>query len=162
MPYLGSPQEGLRLILEGFEHNRRAGMLAGASEVLGYAVEALLLTGDWDAAQAHLDQARELGQRFGERILFMYHHMLQSRIDVGRGDIAAARCSLESAVVEAGHQGSLYMEVRLLVHICSLPDASKEDFAALRVAYDRLPEGFSTAVISRARELLEQAARKSG
>ena len=28
-----------------------------------------------------LDQARELGQRFGERILFMYHHMLQSRID---------------------------------------------------------------------------------
>ena len=124
--HLGSPQEGLRLILEGFEHNRRAGMLAGGSEVLGYAVEALLLASDLDGAQAHLDQARELGQRFGERILFMYHHMLQSRIDVGRGDIAAARHSLESAVVEAGNQGSLYMEVRLLVHICSLPDANNE------------------------------------
>jgi hypothetical protein len=124
--HLGSPQEGLRLILEGFEHNRRAGMLAGGSEVLGYAVEALLLANDLDGAQAHLDKARELGQRFGERILFMYHHLLQSRIDVGRGDIAAARRSLESAVVEAGRQGSLYMEVRLLVHICSLPDAKKE------------------------------------
>src|SRR5690348_8995131 len=34
--YLGSPQEGLRLILEGFEHNRRLGMVSGGSEVLGY------------------------------------------------------------------------------------------------------------------------------
>lgn len=158
--HLGWPQEGLRQILEGFEHNRRAGMLAGGSEVLGYAVEALLLANDLDGAQARLDQARELGQRFGERILFMYHHMLQSRIDLRRGDIAAARRSLATAVVEAGHQGSLWMEVRLLVHLCSLPDASKQDLAALKAAYDRLPEGFSTAMISRARELLEQPASR--
>ena len=46
-------------------------MVSGASEVLGYAVEALMLARDWDGAQAQLDRARELGQRFGERILFM-------------------------------------------------------------------------------------------
>jgi hypothetical protein len=131
-------------------------MLAGGSEVLGYAVEALLLAGDLDGAQARLDQARELGQRFGERILVMYHHMLQSRIELGRGDVAAARRSLESGVVEACNQGSLWMEIRLHVHICTLPNATKQDLAALKAAYDRLPEGHSTAMISRARELLQK------
>jgi hypothetical protein len=155
--HLGSPQEGLRLILEGFEFNRRLGMVSGGSEVLGYAVEALLIAQDWDAAQAHLDKARELGQHFGERILFMYHYLLQSRIDAGRGDIAAARRSLAAGVAEARAQGSLWMEIRLLVQICGLPDASKLDVAALEAAYDRLPEGFSTTMISRARELLQKA-----
>src|SRR5262249_10466078 len=75
--YLGSPQEGLRLILEGFEHNRRIGMVTGGSEVLGYAVEAAVLAKDWDAAQEHLDHAVELGRRFNERILYNYHFLLQ-------------------------------------------------------------------------------------
>ena len=155
--YLGSPQEGLRLILEGFEYNRRVGMVSGGSEVLGYAVEALMLAQDWDGAQAQLDAARELGQRFGERILYMYHHMLQSRIHIGRGDIAAARRSLERGTAEARSQGSLWMEIRLLTLLCGLPDASKADLAALESVYDRLPEGFSTAVVSRARELIQRA-----
>jgi hypothetical protein len=147
----------LRLILEGFEFNRRAGMVSGSSEVLGYAVEACIRARDWDGAQAHLDKARDLGQRFGERILYMYHYMLQSWIDVGRGDIAAAHRSLEGGIAEARSQGSLWMEIRLLVQACGLPDAKKADFAALKAAYDRLPEGFSTAMISRARELIQSA-----
>ncbi|HKU15271.1 MAG TPA: AAA family ATPase [Steroidobacteraceae bacterium] len=153
--YLGSPQEGLRLILEGFEFNQRLGMVSGGSEVLGYAVEALLLAGDWAGAQAQLDKARALGRRFGERILFMYHHLLQARIHMGLGDFAAARVALEDGVAEARSQGSLWMEVRLLVHVCGLPDAGKQDRAQLKAVYDRLPEGFSTAMISRARELLQ-------
>jgi DNA-binding winged helix-turn-helix (wHTH) protein/tetratricopeptide (TPR) repeat protein len=155
--YLGSPQEGLRLILEGFEFNRRAGMVSGGSEVLGYAVEALVLAKDWDAAQAQLDQARELGQRFGERILYMYHHMLQARIDLGRGDIGAARRSLENGIAEARSQGSMWMEIRLLAELCGSPHAGQQDFAALKAVYERLPEGFSTAVVSRARELIQRA-----
>jgi hypothetical protein len=90
----------------------------------------------------------------------MYHHMLQSRIHLGRGDIATARRSLESGVAEARSQGSLWMELRLLVHACGLPDASERDLAALKAVYARLPEGFSTALVSRARELLEQASRQ--
>ncbi len=87
----------------------------------------------------------------------MYHHMLQSRIAAGRGDFAAARRALDSGIAEARNQGSLWMELRQLVQVCGLPDASKEDLAALKAAYDRLPEGFSTAMISRARELLQRA-----
>jgi len=154
--YLGSPQEGLRLIREGFEFNRRAGMVSGGSEVLGYAVEALMLASDWDGAQAQLDQARELGQRFGERILFMYHHLLQARIEMGRGNFAAARKALENGVAEARSQQSLWMELRLLVYLCVLPDADKQDLAALKAVYDRMPEGFSTALLSRARAMIER------
>jgi len=80
--------------------------------------------------------------------------MLQSRIDLGRGDIAAARRSLANGLAEARSQGSLWMEMRLLVHACGLPDASERDVAALKAAYDCLPEGFSTALVSRARELI--------
>ncbi|HKS56914.1 MAG TPA: AAA family ATPase [Steroidobacteraceae bacterium] len=153
--YRGDPQEGLRLIIEGFEHNKRLGMVSGGSEVLGYAVEAAVLAKDWDAAQNYLDQARELGRRYGERILYNYHFLLQSFIDSGRGDMAAARRSLESGLAEARSQGSLWMEIRLLAQVCELPDATQADFAALKEVYERLPEGFSTAVISRARELLQ-------
>jgi DNA-binding winged helix-turn-helix (wHTH) protein/tetratricopeptide (TPR) repeat protein len=154
--YLGSPHEGLRLILEGFEFNQRAGMVSGGSEVLGYAVEALVLAHDWDGAQAQLDKARDLGRRYGERILYMYHHMLQSRIDIGRGDVAAARRSLESGVAEAREQGSLWMQMRLILLKCALPDASKRDLVELKAVYDQLSEGFSTVLVSRARELIQK------
>jgi hypothetical protein len=49
------------------------------------------------------------------------------------------------------------MELRLLALLCELPDAKQEDFAALKAIYERLPEGFSTVVVSRARELLQRA-----
>jgi DNA-binding winged helix-turn-helix (wHTH) protein/tetratricopeptide (TPR) repeat protein len=155
--YLGFPQAGLRSILEGFEHNRRLGMVSGGSEVLGYAVEAAVLAKDWDTAQKYLDQARELGQRCGERILFNYHFLLQSFIDRGREDFTAARRSLRDGIKEARAQGSMWMELRLLTSLCELPDVSREDLAELKDVYERLPEGFSTAVVSRARELLENA-----
>jgi hypothetical protein len=83
--------------------------------------------------------------------------MLQSRIDLGRGDIAAARRSLEDGMKESRAQGSLWMEIRLVGLLCELPDASKRDLAELKQVYERLPEGFSTAVVSRARELLQRA-----
>jgi hypothetical protein len=83
--------------------------------------------------------------------------LLQSRIALGRGDLAAARRSLENGITEARQQGSLWMEVRLLSELCELPEVRKQDLAALKEAYDRLPEGFSTAVVSRARELLQSA-----
>ncbi|HEY7640580.1 MAG TPA: AAA family ATPase [Steroidobacteraceae bacterium] len=159
--YQGAPEEGLRLILEGFEHNQRRGMITGSSEVLGYAVEAAVQAKDWDAAQKYLDQAREFARRYGERILYNYHFMLQSWIDVGRGDFAAARRSLEDGLAEARAQGSLWMEIRQLGLLCELPDVSKQDLAALKDVYQRLPEGFSMSVVSRARELLQKSTQLS-
>jgi hypothetical protein len=47
--------------------------------------------------------------------------------------------------------------IRLVGLLCELPDVSKQDLAELKKVYEQLPEGFSTAVVSRARELLQNA-----
>lgn len=157
--YLGSPQEGAKLILDGYEFNRRLGMISGGAEVLGYAVEALTLARDWDAAQTYLDAATELAHRLGERILFPYLPMRQSYIDLGRGDLRAARASLEKALRLAREQQSLWMELRMLVLLCELPQAETTDREALRDAYARLPEGFDVPLIVRAQKFLSAQTR---
>jgi len=43
-------------------------MRSGASEVLGYAAEALLLAGDYDAAHLELQEAFRVGEELGERV----------------------------------------------------------------------------------------------
>src|SRR6202008_3587546 len=54
---MGAPREGYRRIREAYDDNVRLGMLAGASEILGYATEALLLASDLDAAAIQLQEA---------------------------------------------------------------------------------------------------------
>lgn len=152
--HLGSPQEGARLIREGFEFNRNLGMVSGGAEVLGYAVEALTLARDWDAAQAQLDEAGVLARGLGERILFPYLHLRQSHIDVGRGDLDAARASLAAGIEAAREQGSIWMELRMLVLLCELPTAGAEDRVVLKRVYERLTEGFDVPLVRRAAKLL--------
>jgi DNA-binding winged helix-turn-helix (wHTH) protein/tetratricopeptide (TPR) repeat protein len=152
--YLGSPEEGLRSILEGFEFNRRLGMISGGAEVLGYAVEALTLAQDWPRAQAHLDEATKLAHGLEERILYPYLHMRQALIHRGRGDIAAAREALLQALEEARAQQSLWMQLRALILLCELPNAVAADREALAQVYERFQEGRDIAWLQRARELL--------
>ena len=156
--YLGSPRSGLRLILEGWALNQRLGMISGAAEVIGYAVEALILAEDWPQAQARLDEARQLSERLGERILFTYQHMLQGRIELGRGDVSAARQALHAGVDEARSQGSIWMQLRMLAILCQLPDATPRDLEALRQVYGQLREGFGVAAIAEAGKILSTPA----
>jgi hypothetical protein len=65
---MGQPHDGHRRIREAYEDNTRLGMLAGGSEVLGYATEALLLAGDWDGAQHELEGALQVADTLGERV----------------------------------------------------------------------------------------------
>jgi len=53
----GAPRDGYRRIREAYEEHTGLGMRSGASEVLGYATEALLLAGDCNAAQVELQEA---------------------------------------------------------------------------------------------------------
>jgi tetratricopeptide (TPR) repeat protein len=59
---MGAPLEGYGKIREAHEANVKLGMMAGASETLGYAAEALLLSGDWRAAQQQLDEAMAIAR----------------------------------------------------------------------------------------------------
>src|SRR4029079_19063570 len=56
----GKQLAGFQLIRAAYEENRALGMIAGSSETLGYAAEALVLHADWDAAEEQLRQAMEI------------------------------------------------------------------------------------------------------
>jgi len=84
----GQPLEGYRLIQEAYEENIRSGMRAGASEVLGYAAEALLLAGDLDGAQARLQEALQVADESAERVYLPQLLLLEATIARARGKVA--------------------------------------------------------------------------
>jgi DNA-binding winged helix-turn-helix (wHTH) protein/tetratricopeptide (TPR) repeat protein len=86
---MGRPRDGYRRIREAYEDNTRLGMLAGASEVLGYAAEALVLAGDWDGAQHELEDALQAANTLGERVYLPQLFVMQAAIARGRGDQSA-------------------------------------------------------------------------
>ena len=63
----GKALEGFRQIRAAYEENTALGMIAGGSETLGYAAEALVLHGDWSGAEERLRQALEIVNTYGER-----------------------------------------------------------------------------------------------
>ncbi|HKN08840.1 MAG TPA: transcriptional regulator, partial [Pseudomonadota bacterium] len=93
---MGRPREGHRRIREAYEDNTRLGMLAGASEVLGYAAEALVLAGDWDGAQHELEDALQVANTLGERVYLPQLFALQAAIARARGDRAAADAGFDA------------------------------------------------------------------
>ena len=97
----GRPQEGHRLIREAYEHNTRLGMRAGASEVLGYAAEALLLAGDVEGAQAQLQEALQIADELGEGVYLPQLLLLQAAIARAQGRPEAGAASVRRAVEEA-------------------------------------------------------------
>ena len=88
---MGRPREGYRRIREAYEDNTRLGMLAGGSEVLGYAAEALVLAGDWDAAQHELEEALQFVNTHGERVYLPQLFLLEAAIARARGESAVAQ-----------------------------------------------------------------------
>ena len=57
---------------------------------MGYAVEALVLAGDWDAAQHELDEVFRFADEHGERVYLPQLFLLEAAIARARGDSAAA------------------------------------------------------------------------
>jgi len=113
---MGKPLEGHRMIREAFEENKRLGMLAGGSETLGYGVEALVLAGDWDAAERELAEAIGFAERYGERVYLVQLHLAAATIARARGDSAGAKAAVERAVSEARSQEAPWLEGLALTH----------------------------------------------
>ena len=83
---MGAPLDAYQRIRGAYEDNVRLGMLAGASETLGYAAEALFLAGDLDGAQRQLDEALQIADKLGERVYLPQLFVLQAAIARARGD----------------------------------------------------------------------------
>ena len=86
----GAPLEGHRLIREAFEENTRLGMRSGASEVLGYAAQALLLAGQHDAAQAQLSEALQVAEELAERVVLPQLWLLEAAIALAKSGASRA------------------------------------------------------------------------
>jgi ATP/maltotriose-dependent transcriptional regulator MalT len=129
-------------------------MQSGASENLGYAAEALLLSGDWRAAQQQLEEALAIARRSGEVIYQPQLSLLEAAIARAGGRAEEAEAMLRRAVVEAQAQGAPWLELLALLALCESAHATDADRALLETVVDQLPEATGTGAVKRARALL--------
>jgi len=153
----GNPREGFRLIREAYEDNTRLGMLAGGSETLGYAAEALLLAGEWDAAQRQVEEALQIADNRRERVYLPQLFTIEAAIARARGESAVADAAARRAVAEARAQEAAWLELLALVELFEDGRAKAKDRHALAALVDGLPEAHDTAAVARARALLHSA-----
>jgi DNA-binding winged helix-turn-helix (wHTH) protein/tetratricopeptide (TPR) repeat protein len=151
----GRSQEGYRLIREAYDHNTRLGMRAGASEVLGYAAEALLLAGDVEGAPAQLQEALQIADELGEGVYLPQLLLLQAAIERVQKRLGAATASMRRAVEKAREQQAPWLELIALVELCAHGSASTAERQALAALVDQLPEAAGTEPVVRARTLLQ-------
>jgi hypothetical protein len=150
----GEPREGFRGIREAYEENARLGMLAGASEILGYATEALLLAGDLHAARKQLEEALHFADKLGERVFLTQLHLLGARIADALGEPGQAGESTRLALAEARAQEAPWLEMLALSALCERAEATRKDRASLRAALDRISGDEDSAPVAKAKALL--------
>ena len=155
-PEWAQPRDGYRRIRDAYEDNVRLGMLVGASEILGYATEALFLAGDLDGAQRQLDEALQIADKLGERVYLPQLFVMQAAIARARGDRAAADAAIRRAIAEARAQEAPWLELMALIELCDRHSATAKDRRALAALVDQLPEARDTAAVARARALLDK------
>jgi hypothetical protein len=154
---MGRPRDGYLRIREAYEDNTRLGMLAGGSEVLGYATEALVLAGDWDGAQHELEDAMQVANTLGERVYLPQLFAMQAAIGRARGDLAGADAAIRRAIAEARAQEAPWLELMALIELCDRAGATTKDRRALSALVDQLPEARDTSAVARAQALLDKA-----
>lgn len=152
--HLGEPQRGYRHIREAYEEHRRLGMRSGASEVLGYAAEALLLAGRHEAARAELGEAMRVAEELGERVYLPQLLFLEAAIAQAQGMSATAAAALRRAVAEARREEAPWLELLALEELNARFDACAEERQALAELLQRLPEAADSEPARRARALL--------
>jgi DNA-binding winged helix-turn-helix (wHTH) protein/tetratricopeptide (TPR) repeat protein len=155
----GRAREAFQQIREAFEDNTRLGMIAGGSEVLGFAVEALLLAGNHEEAQRQLEQALQIANNYGERVYLPQLLLFEASIARARGQASAALDRVHAAIAEARAQEAPWLELAALVELCEHPGATAKERRALAALVDALPQARDTALMARARALLVRGTR---
>jgi tetratricopeptide (TPR) repeat protein len=150
----GRPQEGIELIRDGLERHLRLGMIASSTEVMGYAVEALLLAGDVPGANRELAAAFARSRELDEHYYLPVLLVLQARAADAQGDAAGAGRWLRQAVDVARGQEAPGFELKAALALAAHSTATSGDREALRRVLESLPEGRDTQDAVRAGQLL--------
>ncbi len=127
----GNTRESFRQIRAAYEENTALGMIAGGSETLAYAAEALVLQGDFDGAEEQLEQGLEIVSRYGERIYLPQLLLIQGAVARARGQLAAADASIRRALEESRAQEAPWLEMLALTDLCAGSTAKSADRRAL-------------------------------
>ena len=157
--HLGQPREGFRRIRDACEENMALGMLSGTTETLTYAAEALIAAGDFEAAQAQLDEALGLVERHDERICLPQLHLVDAAIARHRSNPDRAEAAIRSAIDEARAQAAPWLELLALSDLAEHANPATDELDALTALVARLVEAQDTQLVARAKALL--AARHS-
>ena len=150
----GNAREGYDRIRAAYESNTSLGMLAGGSEVLGYAAEALVLAGDLEGADRELRHALEVAHAQDERVYLPQLYLTEAAIARARRNPAAAEEAVRRALAEAREQEAPWHVLVALVELCEHGKAEAADRDALATVLEQLPEAADTAPVLRARELV--------
>ena len=153
--HAGDPRGAHRLIREGYAEMTRPGNVVSFSEVLGYGAEALVLAGDWDAAQRELDDAMQVARSVGEHVYLVQLLLLEARVADARGETDRAREWTERALAEAREQQARWLELAALVALCERRDGTAEEWRAFAALMSGITEGLDTPLFMRARALRE-------
>jgi tetratricopeptide (TPR) repeat protein len=153
--HLGDPSAGHRLIREGFELSVQLGIRSRASEVLGYAAEALARAGDWAGARQELDAAMQCADATGERDYLPQLLVLDARIADALGEGKRAGESIQQAIAEARAQEAPWLEMIALSAACGRKGATARQREALRLVLESVTGGRDTAPVASALALLE-------
>ncbi len=150
----GKPLEGFRQIRAAYEENTALGMIAGSSETLGYAAEALVLHGDCNGAEEQLRQALEIVNTYGERVYLPQLLLTESAIARARGQRVNADASIRRAITEARAQGAMWLELLALTELCEHSTATVDEYRALGALVERLCEAGDMTAVAKARSLV--------
>ncbi|MCB1954581.1 MAG: AAA family ATPase [Rhodocyclaceae bacterium] len=153
----GDPRDGFLEIQAAYQDNIELGMLAGSSEAIGYAVEALLLAGQIVEAQAQLDKAFERVSALDERVYLPQLYVLQARIAAGLGRDDAVLSALREGREEARRAQATWLELWVNLASWDLLGGDVAQRTELADIIARLPEGGDTEMLRRARALLDSA-----
>ena len=153
----GRAREGYRLIRDAFEESRQLGMRAGASEVLGYATEALLAAGDHEAARAQLREAFAAADEIGEDVYRLQLWLLGAAIDRAQGRRAAGEVSAQRVIEQARAQESPWIELLARIELAAQRALDASERRDLDALVRGLPEAEDAPAFAQARRLLAAA-----
>ena len=154
----GQPQTGHALIETGIARHERLGRLAGITQPLTFAAEAMVLAGDRARANAHVDRALAMVERLDERVYVPDLLLQRARASRDAGEPDASRADLIESLGLARRQHALWVELEVLVALTELDAEAPEHRLELRSALSRLKQGQDSRLATRAAELLAHRA----
>ncbi|MBW8311744.1 MAG: AAA family ATPase [Rhizobium sp.] len=153
----GRPMDGYRRIRDALAENVALGMVSGATETMGYAAEALLEAGDFEAARHQLDEAFLKIEQTGERIYLPQLKVIEATLERMHGNSAQAIAAARRALAESSEQGAVWLELQALVALGDCGGLEDADTRRLTELVDSLEEGRGTRPMDRAHRLLHKA-----